>query len=181
VIIDDIIVTGRNGEEQLHNLKLVMDRLQSYGLRVNLKKCEFFQDKASYVGHLIDATGLHKSLEKSKAVKDAKHPENVTQLRSFLGLVNYNHRFIDNLSSVAGPLHELLNKGSYWIWNSKREKSFQDSIELICSDKVLCHYGPKLPLMLAADASPYGIGSVLSHVFPDGTERPIAFSSRTLM
>ncbi|XP_056001322.1 uncharacterized protein K02A2.6-like [Ostrea edulis] len=62
----------------------------------------------------------------------------------------------------------------------KREKSFQDIKELICSDKVLCHYDPKLPLKLAADASPYGIGSVLSHVFPDGTERPIAFSSRTL-
>jgi hypothetical protein len=175
VIIDDIIVTGRNDEEHLHNLKLVMDRLQSYGLRVNLKKCEFFQDKVSYVGHVIDATGLHKSPEKIKAVKDAKRPENVTQLRSFLGLVNYYHQFIDKLSSLAGPLHELLSKGSKWIWNSKREKSFQDIKELICSNKVLCHYDPNLPLKLAAEASTYGIGSVLSHVFPDGTERPIAF------
>ncbi|XP_056022163.1 uncharacterized protein K02A2.6-like [Ostrea edulis] len=180
VIIDDIIVTGRNDEEHLHNLKLVMDRLPSYGLRVNLQKCEFFQDKVSYVGHEIDVTGLHKSPEKIKAVKEAKRPENISQLRSFLGLVNYYHRFIDNLSSVAGPLHELLNKGTKRIWNSKREKSFQDIKELICSDKVLCHYDPKLPLKLAADASPYGIGSVLSHVFPHGTERPIAFSSRTL-
>lgn len=51
---------------------------------------------------------------------------------------------------------------------------------MICSDKVLCHYDAKLPLKLAADASPYGIGSVLSHMFPDGSERPIAFASRTL-
>ncbi|XP_061164934.1 uncharacterized protein K02A2.6-like [Saccostrea echinata] len=148
VIIDDIIVTGRDDEEHLHNLKLVLDRLQSYGLHVNLQKCEFFQANVSYVGHEIDARGLHKSPDKTEAVRDAQRPENVSQLRSFLGLVNYYHRFIDNLSSVAGPLHELLNKGTKWEWT--------------------------------ADASPYGIGSVLSHVFPDGSERPIAFASRTL-
>ena len=180
VIIDDIIVTGRNDTEHLHNLKLVMDRLLSYGLHVNLDKCEFFQEKVSYVGHEIDSEGLHKSPEKIKAVKEAKRPENVSELRSFLGLVNYYHRFIDNLSSVAGPLHELLNKDTKWNWNSKREKSFQSIKDLICSDKVLCHYDAQLPLKLATDASPYGIGCVLSHVFPNGSERPIAFASRTL-
>lgn len=177
VIIDDIIVTGRNDTEHLHNLKLVMDRLLSYGLHVNLDKCEFFQEKVSYVGHEIDSEGLHKSPEKIKAVKEAKRPENVSELRSFLGLVNYYHRFIDNLSSVAGPLHELLNKDTKWNWNSKREKSFQSIKDLICSDKVLCHYDAQLPLKLATDASPYGIGCVLSHVFPNGSERPIAFAS----
>ena len=180
VMIDDIIITGRNDTELLHNLKLVMDRLLSYGLHVNLDKCEFFQEKVSYVGHEIDSEGLHKSPEKIKAVKEAKRPENVSELRSFLGLVNYYHRFIDNLSSVAGPLHELLNKDTKWNWNSKREKSFQSIKDLICSDKVLCHYDAQLPLKLATDASPYGIGCVLSHVFPNGSERPIAFASRTL-
>ncbi|XP_062608629.1 uncharacterized protein K02A2.6-like [Saccostrea cucullata] len=180
VIIDDIIVTGRTDEEHLHNLKLVLDRLQSYGLHVNLQKCEFFQAKVSYVGHEIDASGLHKSPDKIEAVKDAQRPENVSQLRSFLGLVNYYHRFLDNLSSKAGPLHELLNKGTRWEWNAKRDKAFNEIKDAICSDKVLCHYDAKLPLKLAADASPYGIGSVLSHVFPDGSERPIAFASRTL-
>lgn len=140
----------------------------------------FFQAKVSYVGHELDAHGLHKSPDKIKEVKEVQCPKNVSQLRSFLGLVNYYHRFIENLSSVAGPLHELLNKGIKWEWSSKRERAFKEIKELICSDKVLCHYDAKLPLKLAADASPYGIGSVLSHMFPDGSERPIAFVSRTL-
>ena len=81
MISDYIIVTGRNDTEHLNNLKLVMDRLLSYGLHVNLEKCEFFQEKVSYVGHEIDSEGLHKSPEKIKAVKEAKPPENVSELR----------------------------------------------------------------------------------------------------
>ena len=121
-----------------------------------------------------------KSPEKIKAVKEAKRPKNVSELRSFLGLVNYYYRFIDNLSSVAGPLHELPNKDTKWNWNSKREKYFQNIKDLICSNKGLCHNDAQLPLQLATDASPYGIGCLLSHVFPNGSERPIAFASRTL-
>ena len=127
VIIDDIIVPGRNDIEHLHNLKLVMNRLLSCRLHVNFEKCEFFQEKVSYVGHEIDSEGLHKSPGKIKAVKEAKLPENVSELRSFLGLVNYYHRFINNCSSVARPLNELLNKDTKLNWNCKREKSFKTS------------------------------------------------------
>ena len=42
---------------------------------------------------------------------------------------------------------------------------------------VLAHYNPDLPVRLAGDASTYGIGAVISHVFPNGEERPIAFAS----
>ena len=51
---------------------------------------------------------------------------------------------------------------------------------MITSDGVLTHYDPNLPVRLACDASPYGLGSVLSHVMRDGTERPVAFSLRSL-
>lgn len=91
MIIDDIIVTGHNDEDHLQNLKLVLDRLQSYGLHVNLKNCEFFQAKVSYVGHEIDAYGLHKSPDKIMAVKEVQCPKNVSQLRSSLGLVDFYH------------------------------------------------------------------------------------------
>ena len=52
--------------------------------------------------------------------------------------------------------------------------------QLITSDIVLTHYYPELPITLASDASSFGLGCVLSHIMPDGTERPIAFASRTL-
>ena len=179
-ILDDIIVSGSSDEEHLNNLGAVFERLESYGLKTNLEKCEFFRDRISYCGHEIDAQGLHKSPEKLRAVKETRRPENVTEVRAYLGLVNYYHRFLEHLSTVAAPLHELLHDNKVWKWTPQCETAFQKIKEMICSDKVLCHFDPSLPLNVACDASPFGIGCVLSHMFPDNTERPIAFASRTL-
>lgn len=99
-ILDDMIITGLTDEEHLHNLSLVLQRLEQYGLRANLDKCEFFKDQISYCGHMIDKDGLHKSDEKTNAVEKAPKPENVSQLRSFLGLVNYYHMFLQNIASM---------------------------------------------------------------------------------
>lgn len=148
----------------------MLQGLEQYGLRANLDKCEFFNDQISYCGHVIDKDGLHKSDEKTN--ERAPKPENVSQLRSFLGLVNYYHSFLPNLASVLGP--------QCWVWTTKCDDSFAKVKELIISEQVLCHYNPALPVRLATDASPYGIGAVLSHVMEDGTERPIAYASRTL-
>lgn len=158
----------------------MLQGLEQYGLRANLDKREFFKDQISYCGHVIDKDGLHKSDEKTNAVERAPKPENVSQLRSFLGLVNYYHSFLPNLASVMGPLNELLQNNKKWVWTSKCDDSFAKVKELIISEQVLCHYNPALPVRLATDASPYGIGAVLSHVMEDGTERPIAYASRTL-
>lgn len=88
-ILDDMIITGSTDEEHLQNLSLVLQRLEQYGLRANLDKCQFFKNQINYCGHVIDKAGLHKSNEKTNAVENAPTPENVSQLRSFLGLVNY--------------------------------------------------------------------------------------------
>ena len=87
---------------------------------------------------------------------------------------------LPNLSTTLNPLNELLHKDIKWRWSAAAEKAFKKDEELLTSASVLGHYDPKLPLPLAADASAYGIGAVISHVCEDGTERPIAFASRTL-
>ncbi|CAL9701112.1 unnamed protein product [Knipowitschia caucasica] len=106
--LDDIIVTGANDNEHLENLHKVLQRLQDYGLRARRDKCEFFKPCITYCGHTIDAQGLHKCKEKINAVMKAPQPQDVQQLRSFLGFINYYHRFMPNLSTVLHPLNELL-------------------------------------------------------------------------
>lgn len=107
-------------------------------------------------------------------------PEKCKGSTSFLGLVNYYHRFLPNSATVLKPLNELLEKDREWDWTDKCEKAFEDTKTMITSDQVLTHYNPDLPVRLACDASPFGLGAVLSHVMPDGYERPIAFASRSL-
>ena len=179
-IIDDMIITGESNDEHLHVMELVLKRLQEHGLRVNPEKCEFFKDKMTYCAHEITAEGLQKTADKVKAMVDAPRPKDVSQLRSMLGLINYYHRFLPDLSTLLHPLHQLLKKDQHWAWTSECEAAFQEVKQLISSDMVLTHYDPQKPLRIASDASSYGLGSVLSHVMEDGSERPIAFASRSL-
>ena len=101
-------------------------------------------------------------------------------LRSFLGLTNYYGKFIPNLVTLLHPLNALLQANKEWKWTSECVKAFQAAKEQIISASVLTHYDPTLPITLAADASAYGVGAVISHVLSDNTEHPIAFASRTL-
>ena len=97
-----------------------------------------------------------------------------------MGLVNYYAKLLPNVATVLHPLNSLLQVKTSWKWTKDCELAFKNAKVLITSDKVLTHYNPDLPLRLASDASPYGIGAVLSHRMTDGSERPIAFASSSL-
>ncbi|XP_059413408.1 uncharacterized protein K02A2.6-like [Carassius carassius] len=178
--LDDILVTGKDDVHHLANLEAVLSRLEKFGLRVKPEKSEFFKSSLEYLGHVIDAAGLHKSPDKLRAIAEAPVPVNVSQLRSFLGLINYYARFVPNLATILQPLNAMLHKDIKWNWAPECEKSFQGAKAKLLTPSVLTHYDQRLPVRLACDASPYGVGAVLSHVMPDGQERPIAFASRTL-
>ena len=179
-ILDDIIITGKTDEEHLKALETVLQRLQDYNLRSNQDECSFFQEEITYCRYKIDANGLHKTQQKIEAVISAPKPENVTQLRACLGLVNYYSHFLLNMAGVLHPLYQLLKKDLKYIWTSAAQKAVDTVKEMITSDTVLTHYNPELPVKLACDSSAYGLGAVISHVMENGEERPTAFASRTL-
>ena len=89
VYLDDILITGKTEEEHLRNINEVMTRLEDEGLTLKKEKCQFMLDKVKYLGHTISADGLKPSESKTRAIVDAPLPQNVSQLRSFLGMVNY--------------------------------------------------------------------------------------------
>ena len=178
--LDDILVAGNSEEEHLENLDRVLSRLEEAGLRLNRSKCSFLQTSVSYLGYVIDREGIHPDPTKVTAVLGAPTPKNVSELRSFLGLVNYYGRFLPQLATTLAPLYELLTKQSTWHWTNRQRKAFQNAKEALASSQVLAHFDPSLEVELSCDASPYGLGAVLSHRGPDGTERPVAFASRSL-
>ena len=178
--IDDILVTGKIKEDHLHNLGEVFQHLEKHGFRLKRDKCIFLQESIEYPGHQIDRTGIQAVPSKIDAIVKAPEPTNVQELRSFLGLLNYYGKFIQNLSSILHPLNRLLQVPQKWDWTEERSQAFKRAKDQLTSSEVLIHYDPKLPINLATDASAYGIGAVISHVLPDGTKRPISFASCTL-
>ena len=180
VYIDNILIAGANEEEHLQRLDEVLTRLEKAGLRAHRSKCEFMVKSVTFLGHRIDGDGLHPLSDKVDALKNAPAPCNTRELKSYLGLLSYYSKYLSNLSSVLAPLYELLCKDVKWKWSTRQEEAFKQSKELLTSTSLLVHFDPTLPLVLACDASEAGIGAVLAHKFPDGSERPIGYASRSL-
>ena len=155
----------------------VLTRLEKHGILAKRSKCEFMVLSVEFLGYRVDREGQHPTDEKIPPIKGALSSKNVAELRSSLGLLNYYGNFIPNLSTLLQLLHELPRKGVKWAWTEESEKAFVCSKSELVTDKVLVPYDEKI---LACDASPYGVGVVISHVMDDGEERPIAFASRTL-
>lgn len=180
VYLDDIILTGRDEAEHLRTLEEVLRHLKDAGLRLHRSKCVFLKKEVEYLGHVVNAEGLHPVQSKVRAIEEAPSPTTVTELKAYLGLLNYYNKFLPSLATRLAPLHKLLRKDVQWTWNPEQEEAFQNSKQLLKSAKVLGHYSADKDLVLACDASPYGLGAVLSHVMEDGSEKPLGFMSRTL-
>jgi hypothetical protein len=92
------IVGARTIEELYASLVSVLERLDRYNVKVNFEKCHFFVDKVSYLGHKIPENGISPNYKKVEAIAAAPEPQNVTQLQSFIGLLNYYSKFIPSFS-----------------------------------------------------------------------------------
>ena len=109
-----------------------------------------------------------------------RYTQNVSELRSFFRIINYYSCFLPNLSTKLAPLYQLLQKDTKWTWGRKQNEAFKAAKSALQDDSLLVHYDESKPLVLACDASQYGLGAVLSHVMEDRKERPVTYASQTL-
>ncbi len=116
IYLDDILITGRDYQEHLHTSSDVLKQLKDGGLRLKREKCAFMQREAVFLGHRVDSAGLRPLSNKVEALQKAPAPRNVTELKAYLGLLNYYHRFLPNLSTWLAPLHNILRKSVKWHW-----------------------------------------------------------------
>ena len=161
--INDILVTGSDDTAHLSHLAKDLQRSENHGVRMKKSKCKFMETAVEYLGHRVDAEGLHTTTEKLEVITKAPAPKNVRELRSFLGLLNYYGKFLPNIATLLHPLNRLLQKDRKWKWSAECDQAFQSAKDALTSSKVLVHYDLALPLKLAADASAYGVGAVISH------------------
>lgn len=175
--LDDVIVPGKGTADHEERLFLVLKKLEGAGLTLRLDKCTFGQPQIRFLGKIVDAKGQRADPQKLQAIRELPRPEDISQLRSFLGAVTWYASFITNLKDLRGPLDNMLRKGEKFVWTSEREKAFTQLKQALHSNLALTHYDPSKPLVVAADASSYGIGATLLHRLSDGTLRPIMHAS----
>ena len=179
--LNGILITGRSDEEHLQRLGKSLTRLEAAGLRLRQSKCTFMQPSVEYLGHCIyHGDGLHPIPDKIRAISEAPAPTNMLQLSAFLGMINYYAKFLPCLSSVLAPLYQLLQKNDRWSWGTEEDRAFQTAKSSLTASSVLTHYDPAKELFLDCDASPYGVGAVLSFRIADGSMKPIVYASRSL-
>jgi hypothetical protein len=115
-MIDDVLVHGKTPEEHDNRLYRVLCRRQQEGLTLNKEKCKFSQSKVSFLGQIVDESGIRPDPEKVNVIRNMSIPNNVGEVRRFLGTVNQMSKFAPNLGDVTKPIRDLLVKGNQWVW-----------------------------------------------------------------
>jgi len=144
IYLDEILLTGKTKSEHFSNLAEVLTRLEKAGLCLKQEKCSFMLPSIDCLGDIISANSLQPTKEKVHAITDAPIPGNVSQLCSFLGLVNYCSKFLPHLATLA-PLYFLLQK-SKWHWGEKQKQAFEEAKSQISSTVLIAHFNPDCEL-----------------------------------
>ena len=195
VYMDDIVFS-LTLEQMEERLTRVFDRLAEFGLKVSPNKCQLCCTLVRYLGHVVSKEGAQTDPAKVEAMKTWARPENVRQLRSFVGFASYYSRFIEGFSVIAKPLFQLtggvrkttsLTKDSSVNprapfgsrWTPECESAFQKLKERLCTAPVLAFADMSSPFILHIDASHDVLGAVLCQEV-DQKVRPISYASRSL-
>ena len=179
IFLDDLLVYSETPAEHLEHLEKVFLKLRAAGLKLKPKKCDLFQTRLNYLGHVLDKTGIRPDRKKLEAVRDRERRKTVTQVRSFTAFCNYYRKFVKNFAEVAKPLYRLTSKGVKITWEEEHEEAFQLLKTRLLQAPILAFPNFCHPFVIVTDASETALGAVLSQII-DGEERPIDFESRVL-
>ncbi|EED23163.1 gag/polymerase/env polyprotein, putative [Talaromyces stipitatus ATCC 10500] len=179
--LDDILIFSNSMEEHVKHVRLVLERLKTAKLQVKLKKCEFHVQETDFLGHRITQEGIQTEKEKVQAIRDWPQPRNLKELQSFIGLINYYRRYIENYAKIMTPMFKLLKKEIPYEWNEEQQKAFEEAKKRLTTALILAQHDPELPTTLEIDASDFAIGATMTQPGTDGRPRLVAYYSRKLI
>ncbi|KMQ86388.1 gag-pol polyprotein [Lasius niger] len=185
VYIDDILIFSDTPQEHKNHLKQVFQRLNDYGLTLNVTKCVFGVPEITFLGHTISAAGTKPLPDKVQAVLDLPLPVTVHELRKFLGFLNFYRRHIPHAAKTQACLNDYLagskkNDKRKIDWTDSSRAAFAQSKQELANAALLAHPSPNAVLALHTDASDFSIGSALHQVDSNNVLQPLAFFSRKL-
>ncbi|GBM80311.1 Transposon Ty3-G Gag-Pol polyprotein [Araneus ventricosus] len=182
--IDDNLVFSKDKTEHTQHLEQIFKCFVEFGMTIDESKCEFGKPQVDFLGHTINSEGILPMSTKVKAIQEFRKPETISQLRSFLGMINFYHRFIPKIAEILSPLNAYLvgskkRDKTRIKWNSETDASF-DKIKKCLADATLsCHPSTDAKLALVTDSSDFAMGSVLNEITQKGP-KPLGFFSKKL-
>ncbi|GBN18623.1 Transposon Ty3-I Gag-Pol polyprotein [Araneus ventricosus] len=182
--LDDILIASKSNQEHEIHLNLVLERFNTFSLRINISKSVFAVEEIEFLGYLITSQGSRPLPDKVQAIMNCKRLENIQHLRTFLGILNFYRRYLKDAAKNQALLHEYL-KGSKKKdkrkiqWTDKAEKQFEKCKNDLANATLLSFPNSELPLSLFTDASDTAIGAMLQQ-YENSTWQPITFYSKKL-
>src|SRR5438105_8362242 len=137
VFIDDILIYSKSAEEHEQHPRIVLERLRAHELYAKFSKCEFWLQEVAFLGQIITEKGVAVDPSKVEAILNWKTPTNVSEVRSFVGLAGYYHRFIEGFSTIALPMTQLPQKGIEFKWTEAHQRSFDGLKQKLTAAPVL--------------------------------------------
>lgn len=180
VYIDDVLIFARDREKLKEITEVVLERLKRNNLSLNEGKCEYEKESLTFLGHKFSAAGMNIDEVKVADVQGFRCPRNSTELKSFLGLVNYVRDFIPDFASITAPLREIDGHGKF-RWSEDQTVAF-DKIKRLVADCTVTqgYFSVSDKTSLFTDASPVAIGAVLTQTSEEGAQRIVSFASKSL-
>ena len=175
--LDDIIIHSSTWDDHLRHLEAVLGALRAAGLTANPQKCRLGLQETDYLGYTIGRGCVKPQTRKVERIRSWPRPNTKKQVKSFLGLVSYYQKFINNFSTVDLTSNRLPH---HMRWTKEAETAFQTLKQALCEEPVLVSPDFTRPFVLQTDASGTGLGAVLAQVI-EGDEHPVTFVSRKLL
>jgi hypothetical protein len=161
VFIDDILIYSKNREEHEEHLRLLLQVLREHQLYAKFSKCDFFQKKIHYLGHVLSKEGVAVDPDKIRSIMEWPTPKDVSDIRSFMGLAGYYRRFVKGFSKIGCPITTLQKKGTKFTWTQKCEERFQTLKHLLTHTPILKIVDPEADFLMCTNAYKEGLEGVL--------------------
>lgn len=177
--VDDIVVFGKSKADHDRNLELLLERLKRNNVTLNEEKCLFGLEEIEILGFLVNANGIKPADSKIRAINEFREPASISEVRSFLGLIQFVGQFIPNLASRTEPLRQMI-RGEITEFGPEQKKAFNDlKGDLIRNVRQLGYFDPNDETEVYVDASPWAIGGVLVQR-KNSKNRIISYISKSL-
>jgi hypothetical protein len=178
--VDNILIFSKTYEEHIRTLEILLEILEENNMSLRKDKCEFLKESVEFLGFILDGKTLKPSKTNLDKICKFPTPGSRKELQRFLGLANYNRRFIEGYSNILAPLNRLTSSKVDFVWTKEEDAAFE-KIKNKFHESLSLHIPDwSTPFVIKTDVSKVAVGSVLGQFQSDGSFKPLGFHSETL-